>query len=842
MNTLQRPLFRQVGGPAEIMPQASPVEMVEAVEQTTASNMEAMGQDYVQGMMQGLDGAQDFKQVIDSLRGNAMPLEERYLELSEYVGEDDAEKTPESVLAMVQPVIMMTEEGNVDSGIGQLMESLAGDVDMMTEAGQPTNMGQGVGGLIAANQEAPVQQFANGGQVQHFFNGGGTSPMYGSSIRLSNPITGARPDLRVGIDQLQSRLPQTYQEVLPLFQGIIDPQQQKEMLKSQTMFDIAQAGLNFAGGVDPRTGQSMTKRSMGSQLAAAASGLPQQIGERVAAQRQQEQGAKLAALQMAGGMETARLKQVGGERGLGAEIAQRAELAIFDADKVSAITNQEGAIQDALAENQREFIDAQSNKDVGRQNKIKAEEYRLETDLVGVKHKQALSIIEQNFLNDGDTRRLQSDLNIAEDSANNAHQLNMQKDAQEFIRIYKDAEKDIAKELAELQIDKFNDFIKRSPSTLYGSGGLTGFLWLDSEAKVMRQREQELMIKASELNMDTQLINNFLNTSNYRLDTRKQQFFEQTTYVGQLIEREIAMSKPGLIKGINSNQLNSLLMDDQAAMAYGLGTSMPEYEYALSQKFKTSFDPNTGLRITANMPPNIKSAIEMRQQGGFTAFSPQYAKGGEVRNMANGGDPFRPDPSKGLYEPTTGRYMARPPEAEQPITFDQPIISDIGRGIDITKGTGSDAFLKKAMNKVITALPGMENAMFEETEEAIRTLDSFTQIALTRALGSLAGRENKELQERLAKLQVPAAEFFYNDSEALAQFRASSRVMDFAIREQQSIMQGPGLTRTERNKAKKDLGSLKSIKIEYDNIANAYSRKLEGDTAGVSSQLDQFFN
>ena len=66
--------------------------------------------------------------------------------------------------------------------------------------------------------------------------------------------------------------------------------------------------------------------------------------------------------------------------------------------------------------------------------------------------------------------------------------------------------------------------------------------------------------------------------------------------------------------------------------------------------------------------------------------------------------------------------------------------------------------------------------------------------------------------------------------------------MDFAIREQQSIMQGPGLTRTERNKAKKDLGSLKSIKIEYDNIANAYSRKLEGDTAGVSSQLDQFFN
>ena len=79
-----------------------------------------------------------------------MPLEERYLELSEYVGEDDAEKTPESVLAMVQPVIMMTEEGNVDSGIGQLMQKLAGEIDMVTEAGEPTQMGQGLmvdGGL-----------------------------------------------------------------------------------------------------------------------------------------------------------------------------------------------------------------------------------------------------------------------------------------------------------------------------------------------------------------------------------------------------------------------------------------------------------------------------------------------------------------------------------------------------------------------------------------------------------------------------------------------------------------------------------------------------------------------
>ena len=46
---------------------------------------------------------------------------------------------------MVQPVIMMTEEGAMNSGIGNLMQQLTGDIDMMTEAGQPTDMGQGVG-------------------------------------------------------------------------------------------------------------------------------------------------------------------------------------------------------------------------------------------------------------------------------------------------------------------------------------------------------------------------------------------------------------------------------------------------------------------------------------------------------------------------------------------------------------------------------------------------------------------------------------------------------------------------------------------------------------------------
>mgnify|MGYP007000271402 CR=1 len=75
------------------------------------------------------------------------------------VGEQDAMKTPESVLTMVQPTIMLTEEGAVDSGVGGLMQQVLGETEMNDE------MGQGVGALMAQGQpqpqpmEQPVQQF-----------------------------------------------------------------------------------------------------------------------------------------------------------------------------------------------------------------------------------------------------------------------------------------------------------------------------------------------------------------------------------------------------------------------------------------------------------------------------------------------------------------------------------------------------------------------------------------------------------------------------------------------------------------------------------------------------------
>jgi hypothetical protein len=304
--------------------------MVEAAGQMASSEMEAVGQDYVTEMMQSLDTAENFKTVIDALRGNKLPMNERFAELAEYVGEDDAEKTPESVLAMVQPVIMMTEEGNVDSGIGQLMQSLTGEVDMMTADGGLTDMGQGVGSLMVANQAPPPQQFANGGAVQHFAYGDGVhgpwrDPDYyrdayiqpfntaglssGSSRLASGPRTAPETDVKTLFPQYRD-----------MYRDVLDSEGLRKQTQSGIMFDVAQFGLNLAGGVDPRTGESMTELPLASQIATAAHGLPQAVSEKIMRAEEATRAGDLAALD-------ASMQQVGSERQLAQQIESREALA-----------------------------------------------------------------------------------------------------------------------------------------------------------------------------------------------------------------------------------------------------------------------------------------------------------------------------------------------------------------------------------------------------------------------------------------------------------------------------------------------------------------------------------
>ena len=208
MDTIyNRPLFRQMGGtampsPQEQMAMQQPMPMSPPMEQPMVSPEQigeqmaqvesdagamgvGIGQELVNRMMQGLDNAETPKDLMDSIRGNDRSVDERRTELAEFVGEEDAEQTPETVLAMVQPTIMLTERGAMDSGVGELMEGVA-DSEMETMEGEPTDVGGGVASLMGVGQP-PVQNFRNGGIVQKFQDG--TEANFADYVRQASELT-----------------------------------------------------------------------------------------------------------------------------------------------------------------------------------------------------------------------------------------------------------------------------------------------------------------------------------------------------------------------------------------------------------------------------------------------------------------------------------------------------------------------------------------------------------------------------------------------------------------------------------------------------------------------------
>lgn len=316
MSVLSRPLFRNMGGPAQPMPQdMAPMPMapppmappqpqmdpemarqagvLEQTEMEARASGEQLGAEYAQNMMAGIDGAQSTEDLINALRGNNRPLDSRREELAGYVGQSDANQTPESVLAMVQPVIMMTEEGAMDSGIGALVQQIAGDVEMTTADGTPTDMGMGVGSLMTAGaQEAPApQNFRQGGEVAYLQNGSSATSTAGGFSPLSFDFS--------------SEVKNQYESLMPLFEGIVSgedraaqAEERAEMDRAQAMLSLARGGLRLAAG-DPKSGGSFASQigSAFEPTAAEIAALGAQAQERKDAIRAQDQQLRVGALQ-----------------------------------------------------------------------------------------------------------------------------------------------------------------------------------------------------------------------------------------------------------------------------------------------------------------------------------------------------------------------------------------------------------------------------------------------------------------------------------------------------------------------------------------------------------------
>jgi len=180
-----------------------------------------------------LDDAQSAEEVMNAMRGDQASIEERRMELAQIVGEGDAQSTPESVLTLVQPVMMMAQ---VDQGIGALAQD---------------QMNQPVTGDMAGGIMSTVDMGAEEGPAPVNFKYGGVVGM----AMGGDPFTA--PPAKQPVDPYASLMPansssleELYNKNLGLLQGVMGPSSvndDKDYRQAQGYFALADAALTFAG-------------------------------------------------------------------------------------------------------------------------------------------------------------------------------------------------------------------------------------------------------------------------------------------------------------------------------------------------------------------------------------------------------------------------------------------------------------------------------------------------------------------------------------------------------------------------------------------------------------------
>jgi hypothetical protein len=193
--------------------------------------------------MGDLEEAGSYEQMMNMMRGDEAPVEQRREELASLVGPEDAAQTPDSVLALVQPVVQLA---SVDQGIGELAQ------EQMTAPVEGA-MAEGIMSTVA-----PPPQPAAPGPMMDPATMGGPPPVNFNQGGVVRPVV----YMKEGGDPLKA----AYESRLPLYQSIVgDPtaqlEEQKRMTQAQMLFDIAGTALAFAGPMEgERKGLSPAER------------------------------------------------------------------------------------------------------------------------------------------------------------------------------------------------------------------------------------------------------------------------------------------------------------------------------------------------------------------------------------------------------------------------------------------------------------------------------------------------------------------------------------------------------------------------------------------------------
>ena len=113
--------------PPEVLQEADK-GLAELTQELAVDEVSAAAQDESQRSIQNVDAAGDFRQIMNAVWDEDADIEAYRARLASVVGPEDASRTPESVLALIQPTLQLAE---IDQGVGSLMQEELAEVGGM---------------------------------------------------------------------------------------------------------------------------------------------------------------------------------------------------------------------------------------------------------------------------------------------------------------------------------------------------------------------------------------------------------------------------------------------------------------------------------------------------------------------------------------------------------------------------------------------------------------------------------------------------------------------------------------------------------------------------------------
>ena len=800
-----------------------------------------------------LDASQDYEQAINSVRGDQMPIQARYEELASFVGPDDAARTPESVLALVQPVMQMAE---VDQGIGSIAPDAMGGEAPMTpemaggimsnvpdavpmEVGPPENFSQGG---AARDKNDQVRYYADGGPVQYF------APDNQNRVVDTNADAELKAELdkRLGLFQ-ELGLGSQEERARSL-------ENQRRASKSGMLFDIADAALRFAG-TPVRPGMSVASTAAESL---AASKLFPRISQRADAitafeQKQLDDKRKLSLAALTQSEASLAAKKVAAARKEEANIGAANRLAIAELNVASDKEIAENAItaKEKLEGQKAEIATALANL----KNNFSLEAERLKANLK-----------EKNIKLEAGLRAAQSNIDLANDKIlfgikNKAEQDN---DTRNFSRelvkigINQSNSKDLLKLQNKNQTERdktLNDYDKIAASNkrIFERGEAVLDRIFENEqnqnAIVSRENlatlERELRKEFKDTDVDQKIIDRQM--ARYKL------FFEKRIAEGNLtvaqLKAETDKDYKNRMAAVEEGKNNALSLgnsfDAKAIELFSDAEMIAKYEDGTLDKDQTLFLNNAIDRYTTPQlvfDSKTNTYVETKNEIGeelLNAIKSRKGIGASVPTRYSGETTASSSSSisSSASNQTTDQNefdFTEPPNAGE----------QIKQGLDTVNfkaGTGPyNAVLNLASN-MVGLLTGQTSA--KETSEANIALKALNAETVISILQTKQGKAAKDEREEIRALLPKPGSFFETDDKAVSKITQIVGFLDRSISDQKNILTTGILSSSDAVKTQSAVIKLENLKTSWNLIKDSYVREtgsLTRDGDGTLRNKDGF--